>query len=250
MEEEVRDAVFGNVGTIISFRVGAIDGEYLEKEFIPEFTAEDLVNLAKYDIYLKLMIDGVASCLFSAKTFAPFPVPKESNNEKIVNVSRERYGTSSQIVEEKITKWTNISGIQKIVQPTPPDLYDAKCSMCGKDTKVVFKPDGVRPVYCKSCRKKKENENMGNNNVKREEPKKREEALGISLNEALNQKPIPFVAPKVSKKGEKSRVRKKVNLEELKETLKKSLRNKDKIEKESPDVKKRSINPGETVKFE
>ena len=251
MEEEVRDAVFGNVGTIISFRVGAIDGEYLEKEFIPEFTAEDLVNLAKYDIYLKLMIDGVASRPFSAKTFEPFSEPKESNNEKIINVSRERYGTSRQIVEEKITKWTNISDIQKTVQSaSPSNLYDAKCSICGKDTKVVFVPDGVRPVYCKSCRKKKENENTGNNNIKKEEPKKKEEASGISLNEALNQKPIPFVAPKVSKKEEKPRVRKKVNLEELKETLKESLGNKEEVKKQPQDAKKRSINPGETVKFE
>ena len=57
MDEIVRDAVFGNVGTLAVFRVGAEDAEFLEKEFSPEFTAEDLVNLSKYNIYLKLMID-------------------------------------------------------------------------------------------------------------------------------------------------------------------------------------------------
>jgi len=57
MDETVRDAVFGNVGTLISFRVGAEDAEYLEKEFVPEFLAQDIVNLANYNIYLKLMID-------------------------------------------------------------------------------------------------------------------------------------------------------------------------------------------------
>ena len=67
---KVRDAVFGNVGTFIVFRVGAEDAEYLEKEFIPEVTAEDFVNLAKYNVYIKLMIDGVAARPFSAHTLA------------------------------------------------------------------------------------------------------------------------------------------------------------------------------------
>ncbi|MDD2671769.1 MAG: type IV secretion system DNA-binding domain-containing protein, partial [Syntrophales bacterium] len=59
MEETVRDAVFGNVGTLTVFRVGAEDAEALEPEFTPEFLAQDLVNLEKYNIYLKLMIDGL-----------------------------------------------------------------------------------------------------------------------------------------------------------------------------------------------
>src|SRR6201999_92214 len=71
MTEEVRAAVFGNVGTMIVFRVGAFDAEVLEKEFAPEFTAEDLVNLGFAQIYLKLMIDGVSSKPFSATTLPP-----------------------------------------------------------------------------------------------------------------------------------------------------------------------------------
>ena len=63
---KVKDSVFGNVGTMISFRVGADDADFLEKEFGPEFTAQDLVNLPNYHIYLKLMIDGVTSRPFSA----------------------------------------------------------------------------------------------------------------------------------------------------------------------------------------
>ncbi len=105
MEEEVRDAVFGNVGTLISFRVGAEDAEFIEKEFTPEFTAGDLVNLTKYDIYLKLMIDGVAGRPFSAETLPPFPRPGVSNREKIIRAARDRYGTPRQKVEEKIRKW-------------------------------------------------------------------------------------------------------------------------------------------------
>ena len=104
MEEEVADAVFGNVGTIVSFRVGAEDAEYLEKEFTPDFIAGDLVNLGKYNIYLKLMIDGIAGRPFSAETLPPTAPLEKSCREKIIKVSRERYGTSRQIVEEKISR--------------------------------------------------------------------------------------------------------------------------------------------------
>ena len=151
---KVRDAIFGNIGTLIAFRVGAEDAEYLEKEFIPEFLAEDLVNLAKYDIYIKLMIDGVAGRPFSAETSPPLPKPEKSSREKIIKVSRERYGISKEIVEEKIAKWTEASGLTKPpIFPSQP-LYDVQCSLCGKWTKVTFPPDGKRPVYCKSCLKK------------------------------------------------------------------------------------------------
>jgi hypothetical protein len=71
VEEEVRAAIFGNVGTLIAFRVGACDAEYLAQEFYPAFTQEDFLNLPPYAIYLKLMVDGVMSRGFSAKTLFP-----------------------------------------------------------------------------------------------------------------------------------------------------------------------------------
>ena len=117
MEEEVRDAVFGNVGTIISFRVGAEDAEYLEREFTPEFMAADLVNLAKYNIYLKLMIDGLAGRPFSAETLPPLPRPEKTSREKIIKVSRERYGTPRKIVEEKITRWSGMTNLADVMTP-------------------------------------------------------------------------------------------------------------------------------------
>lgn len=116
---KVRDAIFGNVGTLIAFRVGAEDAEYLEKEFVPEFTAEDLVNLAKYNIYLKLMIDGVASRPFSAETLSPLQKTGGSNREKIIKVSQERYSTSRESIEEKIGRW--IGGGEQIL-PSPPTV--------------------------------------------------------------------------------------------------------------------------------
>ena len=71
LDPRVRDAVLGNVGTIISFRVGMTDAEILEKEFYPDFTARDLVSLPNRHIYLRLMIDGQVSKPFSAVTLSP-----------------------------------------------------------------------------------------------------------------------------------------------------------------------------------
>src|SRR5712692_3589104 len=68
LDEALRGAIVGNVGTVIAFRVGLSDALLLEKEFYPEFRASDLVSLPNYHIYLKLMIDGVVSKPFSAET--------------------------------------------------------------------------------------------------------------------------------------------------------------------------------------
>ncbi|MEW6407172.1 MAG: type IV secretion system DNA-binding domain-containing protein [Patescibacteria group bacterium] len=103
----VRDAVFGNVGTIVSFRIGAQDAEFLAREFEPIFNENDLVNLTKFNIYLKLMIDGVASAAFSAITLPPV-WKKFGNRQKIVRVSRERYAASREIVEDKIARWSGM----------------------------------------------------------------------------------------------------------------------------------------------
>jgi hypothetical protein len=102
---KVRDAIFGNVGTIILFRIGAADAEFLETEFDPTFTPNDMVNLPKYNIILKLMINGVASEPFSATTLAPNPDYITGNSEKVIKVSRERYSNSVAEVEEKISRW-------------------------------------------------------------------------------------------------------------------------------------------------
>ena len=109
IDEKVRDAIFGNAGTLISFRVGAADAELLEKEFDPIFLMNDIVNLQKYNIYLKLMIDGIAGNAFSATTLAPIDIESTKNNaEKVIRVSRERYASSCEEVEEKIKRWSGM----------------------------------------------------------------------------------------------------------------------------------------------
>ncbi len=105
MSEEVRAAVFGNVGTMISFRVGAFDAEILEKEFAPVFIAEDVVNLGFAQIYLKLMIDGVSSQPFSATTLPPIKKPDISYRDDIIEHSRKVFARPRTDVEEAIRKW-------------------------------------------------------------------------------------------------------------------------------------------------
>ncbi|MBI2514601.1 type IV secretion system DNA-binding domain-containing protein [Candidatus Wolfebacteria bacterium] len=102
LSETVRPAIFGNVGTIVCFRIGAEDAEFLEKEFAPEFTANDLLNLAKYHIYVKLMIDGVASKPCSATTLEPQTAPSQAARDVIIENCRGKYGTPRKMVEEKI----------------------------------------------------------------------------------------------------------------------------------------------------
>ncbi len=105
MEEEVRAAVFGNVGTMIIFRVGAYDAEILEKEFAPQFTAEDIVNLGFTQIYLKLMIDGISSQPFSATTLPPIPQPEVSNAKEVIETSRKQFSGTRSEVEKVIADW-------------------------------------------------------------------------------------------------------------------------------------------------
>jgi len=107
---KMRDAVFGNVGTMISFRVGAEDAEFLEKEFQPDFMLNDLVNLPKYNFYIKLMIDGVASRPFSAKTIPPPKSPVESYKDVLIENSRRLYSTPRISVEEKIAEEWTVTG--------------------------------------------------------------------------------------------------------------------------------------------
>ncbi len=105
MQEEVASAIFGNVGTMITFRIGATDAEVFEKQFAPTFTAEDIVNLGKYQIYLSLMIDGIGSRPFSAATLPPIETPGESMRDHIIANSRYFYAEERHIVEKNIEQW-------------------------------------------------------------------------------------------------------------------------------------------------
>ncbi|MSU56221.1 MAG: hypothetical protein EXS51_02850 [Candidatus Taylorbacteria bacterium] len=119
MEEEVSAAVFGNVGTMAVFRVGAFDAEFLEKEFAPALLAEDLVNLGIYQIYIKLMIDGVTSAPFSAVTIPPIEKGPVSYREQVIANSRAIFARPREVVEEEIREW------HMPIVPAPKERTDA-----------------------------------------------------------------------------------------------------------------------------
>lgn len=126
MEEEVRDAVFGNVGSMVVFRVGAYDADILEKEFAPVFTAEDLVNLGLRQIYLKLMIDGVSSQPFSAVTLSPIERTEEPHVDEIVEYSRKAFARPRNEVEKNISDWHEEGRVApKVSLPKAPTPYVA-----------------------------------------------------------------------------------------------------------------------------
>jgi hypothetical protein len=107
MQESVRWAVFGNVWSLVSFQVWYHDASILKEVLSWEVTEEDLMNLSKYNIYLKQLIDGMPSNIFSAWTFAPHKKEEEifqSRYQKILKVSREKYSKPRKTVESKINK--------------------------------------------------------------------------------------------------------------------------------------------------
>ncbi len=114
----VKPAVFGNVGTMIVFRIGAADALELEPEFTPQFLAQDIVNLPKYAFCLRLMIDGIATDPFSAIGLPPAS-GRTDNAEKVIKVSRERYARPQDQVEEKIIRWSGVEVIRADISPEP-----------------------------------------------------------------------------------------------------------------------------------
>jgi hypothetical protein len=115
MSDEVRAAVFGNVGTMISFRVGSYDAEVLEKEFAPVFIAEDIVNLGFAQVYMKLMINGIGSPPFSATTLNRPNMPARSFATEVIEASHAQFALPREQVEEDIKKWH---------EPIPPPPRD------------------------------------------------------------------------------------------------------------------------------
>ena len=175
LTDSVRAAVFGNVGTLVVFRVGATDAEFLAKEFLPLFNEEDLVNIPKFNFYIKLMIDGLTSDPFSARTLPPLSQNEQTNNaERVIDYTRSHYASRRDVVEEEIMRWhLNQVGVTEsekkvvnVVDQIKPasaavsksniseQRFPAVCDGCGQPTTVPFMPDGQRPVYCPECLKR------------------------------------------------------------------------------------------------
>ena len=101
LSEEISKAVFGNVGSMASFRVGSEDAEFLEKQFAPVFDANDLINIDNYQCYAKLLVNNQATDPFNMKTYPPSKGNPEIK-EALKELSRYKYGRSREIVEAEI----------------------------------------------------------------------------------------------------------------------------------------------------
>ena len=101
----VRDAVFGNVGTLMCYVLGQEDAEIMAKEFDPIFTPTDIINLGRFQLYMKIMADNQQSSPFSAVALPPIEDGVGSKDEVIAR-SRANYGRPRRAVEDAIRRWT------------------------------------------------------------------------------------------------------------------------------------------------
>lgn len=170
MEEEVRDAVFGNVGTLVTFRVGAEDAEFLEKWLQPDFMAADIVNLGKRQMYMKLMIDGISSNPFMARTLEMFPKLERSNKEAIIEFTRSNYATAKEEVEKAITAWAGLSPAM------PGEVPVAGKKKRKRKRKKKFNPDGT-PVVASPAGQAMPSD---------------QQSSSLPLSQALSQSPVDF----------------------------------------------------------
>lgn len=102
----VRQAIFGNVGTLGSFVVSQSDASILENELAPDITADDLVSLDAHAMYIKLCIDGMTSVPFSAKSLPPRYMPY-GLRDRVIEASREKYSMDKEVIEDKIKRWSS-----------------------------------------------------------------------------------------------------------------------------------------------
>ncbi|WKZ27314.1 MAG: type IV secretion system DNA-binding domain-containing protein [Candidatus Paceibacterota bacterium] len=211
MEDAVRDAVFGNVGTIISFRVGAEDAEMLEKEFAPEFVAQDIVNLGKRQIYLKLMIDGVASKAFSAMTMDTLPPEETTERFNAIEASRKTFGRPRAEVEKTIGDWRE-AGVAR------DDHASEGHSSAREQSAGPRRSQGDRPPR----RSRGGGGGRGGSQSERPAPSgKITVSVGgkeLSLAEAMRQGVMPFTSQKTGP-GQPQEPRQHMNNEELRKVL-------------------------------
>ncbi|HUQ30384.1 MAG TPA: type IV secretion system DNA-binding domain-containing protein [Candidatus Paceibacterota bacterium] len=149
MEEQVRAAVFGNVGTTVAFRVGPFDAEVLETIFFPEFTKEDLVNLGFAQVYMTLMIDGIGSRPFSAVTIPPIEKPPQVFRKEVLEASRAAFANPRADVEGAIMAELAASGLDVAAgepEPQKRRFADRPSSEAPRDRRPLPPRDSAPPA--------------------------------------------------------------------------------------------------------
>ncbi|MCL2038472.1 type IV secretion system DNA-binding domain-containing protein [Candidatus Saccharibacteria bacterium] len=146
MSDSVRDAVFGNVGSMISFRVSAEDAEFLARQFEPEFTAQDLLAMNNRNFVINMIINGEKARAFSATTLNIPAAPEQGTFDKILAHSREKYARTRKEVEQEIASY--VGGAEKYMDElreenrtkTEQALEEQKTWIKSPKTKMAFKP--------------------------------------------------------------------------------------------------------------
>ncbi|MEK7559895.1 MAG: type IV secretion system DNA-binding domain-containing protein [Patescibacteria group bacterium] len=242
LDEKVRDAVIGNIGTMVSFRVGAEDAEFFEKEFSPEFTAQDIVNLGFASIYLKLMIDGIASRPFSATTLGPIQVEESSFKNEIIESSRKIYSSSRAEVERRIVEWQeNLDKDKDTAEKTEKPKFDARpkfegvCAICGKKVEVPFEPDPARPIFCKDHLSMAGQHRTPSRNIERSRPQQNDGFISLkNLRRSPSHEISRPARPSLAGGND---------LSALREALKKSL------EKPKEETTAKTLKPGDKIEL-
>jgi hypothetical protein len=108
IEDEVKNAIFGNVGTIASFRVGVTDANYLQHEFQPTFTETDLLNIERYNVFMKTIVSNEPVPPFTLNLQKDIEVYNKLRNKKLAEMikqlSRLKYGKDRDIIEAEIAQ--------------------------------------------------------------------------------------------------------------------------------------------------
>jgi hypothetical protein len=107
LKEEISKAVFGNIGSMVCFRVGPEDAEFLEKQFEPVFTANDLVNVDNYNSFVRILVNNVVTKPFNMKTYPPSKGSREMANA-FKELSRLKFGRDKNIVNREILARTKL----------------------------------------------------------------------------------------------------------------------------------------------
>ncbi len=170
MPDEVRDAVFGNVGSMITFRVGADDADYLSKYFAPVFEPIDLVNLDKQNIYVSMSIDGQTSNPFSAKSLN-LPSPTHDYTSEIIENSRREYAMNRSEVEKEIADWAGPEQAPQQGSNSPANEKGVKTQANAQNAsqQAQKRPEiaGVQPKRYSDLIKNKSNKSKHNNKPRR-----------------------------------------------------------------------------------
>jgi len=140
--ESILKAVFGNVGNMLVFKTGSLDAERFEKEFVT-IKAYEFINLPKYHIYAKILVDETPVNPFLARTFPPKPVPEINYMDEIIKLTRIKYAKNRKIVEAKI--------FRKYKEAATEDYELVNCKYCGQS---FWRSKNSETNVCYECEEK------------------------------------------------------------------------------------------------